>query len=113
MVAAIGARGSCSSKVATFAPGWGSVQSRIDRDTYHPRQDSPGVASVYLRVLFVQEAWVRAGQAEDLGRPRAQALDRGGQEAACITTCWLTTCQQLAASPGASWTRGPGLEAAE
>ena len=36
----------------------------------------------YLRVLFVQAASGRVDQAQDLGAPRAQALDRGGQETA-------------------------------
>ena len=81
MVAAIG-RGDVFSKGRDFGAWLGLV----------PKQTSTGDRTIlgriskrgnrYLRVLFVQAAWVGADQAEELGAPRAQALDRGGQEAA-------------------------------
>ena len=81
MVAAIGS-GDAFSKGRDFAAWLGLV----------PKQFSTGDRTIlgkiskrgnrYLRVLFVQAAWVVLIKPQELGAPRAQALDRGGQEAA-------------------------------
>jgi transposase len=81
MVAAIGA-GDAFSKGRDFAAWLGLV----------PRQISTGGRTIlgkiskrgnrYLRVLFVQAAWVVLIKPKIWGAPWAQALDRGSQEAA-------------------------------
>jgi transposase len=80
VVAAIG-RGEVFAKGRDFGAWLGLV----------PKQTSTGDRTIlgkiskrgnrYLRVLFVQAAW-GVDQAEELGAPWAQALDRGSQEAA-------------------------------
>ena len=81
MVAAIGT-GDAFTKGRDFAAWLGLV----------PKQMSTGDRTIlgkiskrgnrYLRVLFVQAAWVVLIKPKSLGAPWAQALDRGGQEAA-------------------------------
>ena len=112
MVAAIGA-GDAFSKGRDFAAWLGLV----------PRQISTGDRTIlgkiskrgnrYLRVLFVQAAWVVLIKPKRLGAPRAQALDRGGQEAAAPQRAG--DCARQQARPhrlerSGSW---PGLRGAE
>ena len=87
MVAAIG-NGAAFSKGRDFGAWLGLV----------PRQMSTGDRTIlgkiskqgnrYLRVLFVQAASGRADEAEDLGAPRAQALDRSLPRSGCTQTSW-------------------------
>jgi transposase len=80
MVAAIGA-GDVFTKGRDFAAWLGLVPKQIDRGPYHPRQDIQARQS--LPAGSVRAGSVgRADQANGLGAPRAQALDRGSQEAA-------------------------------
>jgi hypothetical protein len=76
----------------------------------HPRQDIQAWQS--LSAGSVRAGGLgRADQAEDLGAPRAQALDRGGQEAAPSQRAGDSTCQQTrggcAAGPNALRGSGP------
>ena len=56
-------------------------QADIDRRPHHPGQDIQARQSLPARPVRAGGLG-RADQAEELGAPRAQALDRGGQEAA-------------------------------
>jgi len=79
MVAAIG-RGDVFSK-GLRRLAWPRSQADIDRRPHHPRQDIQARQSLPARAVRAGGLG-RADQAEELGAPRAQALDRGGQEAA-------------------------------
>ena len=93
MVAAIGT-GDVFSKGRDFAAWLGLV----------PRQISTGDRTIlgkiskrgnrYLRVLFVQAAWVVLIRPQKLGALRAQAVDRSRQEAAASQRAGDRTCQQ-------------------
>ena len=87
-------------------------QADIDRRPYHPRQDIQARQS--LPAGSVRAGGVgRADQADGLGAPRAEALDRGGQEAAASQRAGDRARQQARPHrlerPG-SW---PGLRGAE
>ena len=112
MVAAIGS-GEVFTKGRDFAAWLGLV----------PRQMSTGGRTIlgriskrgnrYLRVLFVQAAWVVLIKPKELGAPRAQILDRGGQEAAAPQRAG--DCARQQAGPhrlgrSGSW---PGLRSKE
>jgi transposase len=77
MVAAIGA-GDVFTKGRDFAAWLG--QADLDRGPHHPRQDIQAWQS--LPAGSVRAGGMgRADQAEELGTPRAQVVDRGGQQA--------------------------------
>ena len=81
MVAAIGA-GDAFSKGRDFAAWLGLVpKTDLDRGPHHPGQDIQARQSLPARPVRAGGLG-RADQAKELGAPRAQALDRGGQEAA-------------------------------
>ena len=81
MVAAIGA-GDAFTKGRDFAAWLGLVpEADLDRGPHHPRQDIQARQSLPARSVRAGGVG-RADQAEELGAPWAQALDRGGQEAA-------------------------------
>ena len=80
MVAAIGT-GDVFSKGRDFAAWLGLVpKADLDRRPHHPRQDIEARQSLPARPVRAG-GMGRADQAEELGAPRAQALDRGRQEA--------------------------------
>ena len=81
MVAAIGA-GDVFSKGRDFAAWLGLVpETDLDRRPHDPGQDIQARQSLPARPVRAG-GMGRADQAQELGAPRAQALDRGGQEAA-------------------------------
>ena len=81
MVAAIGS-GDVFAKGRDFAAWLGLVPKQISTGDRTILGKISKRGNRYLRVLFVQAAWVVLIKAEELGAPRAQALDRGRQEAA-------------------------------
>ena len=82
-----------SSKAATSPPGWASCpsRSRLATAPSSARYRSGATATcASLRASSVG----RADQATELGASRAQALDRGRQEAAAPQRSCDRTCQQ-------------------
>ena len=67
----------------------------------------------YLRVLFVQAAWVVLVKSEtdQMGRPRAQALDRGRQEAAALQRARHRLANKLARIAWSVLAHGRAFEA--
>ena len=81
MVAAIGG-GDAFTKGRDFAAWLGLVpRSDLDRQPHHTWQDIE-TRNRYLRVLFVQAAWVVLITPKSWQPPRPQAVARSGQEAA-------------------------------
>ena len=93
MVAAIGT-GDAFSKGRDFAAWLGLVPKQISTGDRTILGKISKRGNRYLRVLFVQAAWVRADQATELGASRAQVLDRGRQEAAAPQCSCDRACQQ-------------------
>jgi transposase len=81
MVAAIG-NGDAFSKGRDFAAWLGLVPKQISTGDRTILGKVSKRGNRYLRVLFVQAAWVGADQAAKLGAAWAKAMDRGGQKAA-------------------------------
>src|SRR6266478_439307 len=81
MVAAIG-NGDAFAKGRDFAAWLGLVPKQISTGDRTILGKISKRGNRYLRVLFVQAAWVVLIKPKSLGAPRAQALARGGQEAA-------------------------------
>jgi transposase len=79
MVAAIGT-GDAFSKGRDFAAWLGLVPKQISTGDRTILGKISKRGNRYLRVLFVQAAWVVAHQTDELGSAWAQALDRGCQE---------------------------------
>src|SRR5204863_4288049 len=63
---------------------WARSAADVDRRSNNPRQDIKARQSLPARPVRAGGVG-RADQAEELGAPWAQALDRGGQNG-CITT---------------------------
>src|SRR5947207_6803040 len=82
---------------------WARSAADVDRRSNNPRQDIKARQS--LPAGSVRAGGVgRADQAEELGAPWAQALDRGGQEAAASQRAGESHSPTSSpASPGASW----------
>jgi transposase len=111
MVAAIGT-GDAFTKGRDFAAAGLGPQADVDRRPHHPRQDIQAGQSLPARSVRAGGLG-RVDQAEDLGALWAQALDRGGQEAAASQRAGDRTGQQ--AGPyrlerSGSW---PGFRGAE
>ena len=98
MVAAIGT-GDVFSKGRDFAAWLGLVPKQISTGDRTILGKISKRGNRYLRVLFVQAAWVVLIKA-----PRAQTLARGSQESGC-TAMFLRSRSPInwPASPGACW----------
>src|SRR5713101_5894744 len=72
---------------------WTGAQADLDGGPYNPRQDIEARQSLPARPVRAG-GMGRADQAEDLGAPWAQALDRGSQEAAASQCAGDRTRQQ-------------------
>src|SRR5437588_7521202 len=79
------------------------TQTDLDRRSHHPRQDIKARQSLSARSVRASRVG-RADQAEELGAPWTQALDRGSQEAtAPQRACESRSPTSWPASPGACW----------
>ena len=96
MVAAIGT-GDAFSKGRDFAAWLGLVPKQISTGDRTILGKISKRGNRYLRVLFVQAAWVVLIKPTELGASWAQALDRGSQEAAAPQCSCDCTCQQAGA----------------
>ena len=63
------------------------AKADLDRGSHNPGQDIKR-GNRYLRVLFVQAAWVVLNEAEEMGGTWAQTMDRERPRNDCIATCW-------------------------
>ena len=96
MVAAIGSRGCVLQRPRLRRLAGAGPQADLDGGSHDPRQDIQARQSLPARAVRAGRLG-RADQAEELGALRAQALDRGCQEAAAPQCAGDRACQQAGA----------------
>ena len=109
-----------SPKAATSAPGPDWCPNRSRRRPHDPRQNLEARQSLYLRVLFVQAAWVVLVKVKNWERYGLKSWIEAAKRR-CTTTCWRSRSPtSLPASPGRCWLkdapsswRGPTMQASD
>ena len=98
-----------SPKAVTSPPGWGSSQDRCRpaARTILGRISKRG--NRYLRVLFVQAAWVVLIKHNGLAAPRALSPGSRPPRSACTTTSWRSRSPTSSLAYRLERSRWPGI----